>query len=275
MPRSYRSIILAAVGWLILVAAVSPNNGNQTERHQTADSIKSSLESIARSQSQVTEQAKASEYQTPCRDGEYNNKSELCAEWYSARASRDAADWAFWALVIGIVGAIGIVFALILTIDSNGIARRTARLQLRAYVGVESAGIIFFKPTGGDAANRRIEIRIKNFGQTPALIKDISLGVVKMGDPTKRPNAEPKSALSTVTLNPTHSTTVVMEFEINPTEDQKLEYSMLFIVVHGEICFTDIFGDRDPIRFNYITSGTSYTNRQLRDHRPNEGAPTE
>jgi hypothetical protein len=66
-------------------------------------------------------------YKQPCRDAAEDRQSDLCAQW-------KAVDWAKTGTLIGIVSAVGIVIALLLTVDSNMIARRSVRRELRAYI---------------------------------------------------------------------------------------------------------------------------------------------
>lgn len=94
MFRGYRGIIVATC-WLILASAPTPDRGADAENAQTAKNIEKSLESLATKQAQAVEQAKPGEYQAPCGEGEYNNQSDLCAQWYAARAAGDAAKWSF------------------------------------------------------------------------------------------------------------------------------------------------------------------------------------
>lgn len=165
MSRGYRGLVVAAFGWLILAAAPAPNNSAETEQANSAQRTERSLESIAAAQNQIAESTDTGEYQQPCGDGEYDNRSDLCAQWHAANAARDAADWAFYALAVGGAGAVGIVVALLLTIQSNSIARDTARRQLRAYLAVGSAALDERIQSGRKAA---AEFKIVNCGETPA-----------------------------------------------------------------------------------------------------------
>jgi hypothetical protein len=168
MSRGYWSIILAAFGWLILAAAQAPNNEAQTKQADPGRQAEQSLRSIAASQNRIAEASDTGEYQQPCDEAEPNNSSDLCAQWYAAHAARDAADWAGWALAVGLAGAAGIVLALLLTVDSNRIARVTAKRQLRAYVGLDAFEIEFNQGKDGKVVGGRFKIAWTNAGQTPA-----------------------------------------------------------------------------------------------------------
>lgn len=97
---------------------------------------------------------------------------------------RQMSDWAFWALVVSTVSAvttaIGTAFLLwqiILTRkavadtseateamrEANEITRRTADAQLRPYLGIEQV-----LPKSPENRTQSIEVKLKNFGSTPA-----------------------------------------------------------------------------------------------------------
>jgi hypothetical protein len=161
MPRGYRHFVFALVGWLSL-AAVAPDNRGQTKDSQAAANIQRPLESIASAQNKIATATDTGEYQKPCKDGQANDQSDLCAQWYAARAARDAATWTYWGTLVSIAGAVGIVLALYLTVDSNRIARSSARRELRAYITFSK-----FSPTVGEGETR-MQLEWINRGQTPA-----------------------------------------------------------------------------------------------------------
>lgn len=146
----------------LTVAAVAPHKHDYHEDTRSAPKVQQSLQSVAAAQYQIAAATNTGEYQKPCDDGQANNKSELCAEWYAARAARDSADWAFYAMLVSIIGAVGIVVALLLTIDSNAIARRSARRELRAYMTWVQA------PHSIDDDGLKFQIEWVNRGKTPA-----------------------------------------------------------------------------------------------------------
>jgi hypothetical protein len=168
MLGSYRGIVVAVAGWLILAAAPTPRDRTQEQANQSAAKIGHSLDSIAAAQNKIAKATNTGEYEKPCRDGQPNYDSDLCAQWYAASAARDAANWAAWSFYVGIVGALGIIIALGLTWHSNWIARDTAKRQLRAYLAVKSAGPVLVR-TNSDLV---VEIGLVNTGQTPAMHVD-------------------------------------------------------------------------------------------------------
>jgi hypothetical protein len=169
MLRGYRGIVIALAGLILLGASPSTNLKNKDETGQGPAKIEHPVDAISASSEKIAKASETGEYQKPCQDGEANNNSDLCAQWYTARAARDAADWAFWALIVGIVGAVGIVAALWLTVDSNRIARDTAKRQLRPYVHPE----IVVSAQNLDPQNHNFwwnfYVVWKNTGSTPAV----------------------------------------------------------------------------------------------------------
>ncbi len=95
-----------------------------------------------------------------CSDLSRKRGSELCAQWDSADASRDAAHYAFWSLIISTFGTILLVWTLWET-------RANARRELRAYVSARIAGTeITIAPSEG--LTFRPEAVLNNGGSTPA-----------------------------------------------------------------------------------------------------------
>lgn len=113
MPRGYRCIVVAVVGWLILAAGPAPDNGAIRDQHNAAADVDSSLNAIAAAQTKIADNADPGEYQRPCKATEHNNKSDLCAQWHAARAARDAADWAWWGIFVGAISSIGLFVTLV------------------------------------------------------------------------------------------------------------------------------------------------------------------
>ena len=174
MPRGYRGVIAAAgLACLLIVFGVGLYVGTlnypNEERHQE---YRYTDKDIADAQiSARPDMPKSKKYKAPCEKPYGKDESDLCAQWRAAKAAENSAFWAKWGFWIAIVGAVGIVAALLLTIDSNRIARDTARRQLRAYMVVDTVT--------GDIGSDGITARLRwiNCGQTPAF--DVS-GDVKL-----------------------------------------------------------------------------------------------
>jgi hypothetical protein len=120
-------------------------------------------------------QSVTNEYQAPCRDGKINARSELCAQWYAARAARDAANWSFWTLWLGVASAVisvGGLAALVITIrqgrDGNRIALEAVEGQQRPWIDFD------IKPFGSieivhDNLEITASVTFTNIGESPAI----------------------------------------------------------------------------------------------------------
>lgn len=116
MPRGYRCILVAFVGWLSLAAA-QPQQGARQPQSGTSNDIAAALENVAASLSRDNE---ASQHDQPCDQGRDNRKSDLCAQWKAADAAESTAKatWTF--------GYIGTLIGL-LTLAAAGAAAWYAR----------------------------------------------------------------------------------------------------------------------------------------------------
>ncbi len=268
MLRGYRLVIIAAFGWLILAAGPAPENTNDPKQAKSAQTIEHPLNSITSAHDQATNQSEANEYQAPCADGQYDNKSDLCAQWYAARAARDAADWALGALVVGLVGAVGIVTALWLTIDSNRIARSSARHQLRAYVGIESINLLEnWRPeppcVTGKTGGKHIRIVIKNFGATPAngvttRFKPLLQAVSELRADPDIFDLKPEMQL---TLQPGQSHTKIIDVDHRPSSPHQtlLRSEQFVMAVQGIIAYVDVWNAPQETKFFWTSSGEDYS----------------
>jgi len=185
MLRSYRLIILA-IG-LILSAAGPPANSNgQRPPEGSSSKGERSLEEIA---SSLREANKPSDLTRPCRAGDDNRDSDLCAQWKAADAARSAANaaWLF-GLLATLVGSATLVAAWAAALwakkaadhtergadeasraadaaeTSIGETKRIGEAQVRCYPTATSAEI---GHTADGAA--MIKVMVKNAGLSPAL----------------------------------------------------------------------------------------------------------
>lgn len=164
MSRSYRCIIFALVGWLIL-SGQAPNPSAKAEQPNTQQRIADALTNIAAIYNEQSERAQRSPDSNPCEPGNDQRDSDLCAQWKAADAATDAAWWAQWAVWIGGASTILVLIALGLAFQSNWIARDTAKRQLRAYL---TLGDITFQGPDHLKAPLGFQLNWQNTGQTPA-----------------------------------------------------------------------------------------------------------
>lgn len=74
--------------------------------------------------------------QRPCREGEENRSSELCAQWQSAQGARESALWAWWNLILT---GISIILLVVTLIYVHLGTRLAAKAVLAAEQAVHSA----------------------------------------------------------------------------------------------------------------------------------------
>ncbi|WP_156957020.1 hypothetical protein [Sphingomonas astaxanthinifaciens] len=158
-------------------APTSSNTDSRQKQNHGADEVTKALRQIASAQAKQSERG---EYEKPCADGEYNNRSDLCAQWYAARAARDAADWAYWAvfwgvasLVLSVLGLVALLRSLLQTERALREARRGNRISLldgrrarREYSEAKELAAATLAETkrAGDAAERSV-IEARRIGE--------------------------------------------------------------------------------------------------------------
>lgn len=171
MPRGYRCIFVAFVGWLSLTAANPPAENKQ--QAVTANQTSPAPPPYA-------PYAKLSE--NACYYSKGHDAADLCAQWRaaiaaekSARAAEAAADWSKIATILSGLALI----ALLLTVSQtqrglaharigNLISEQTARRQLRAYVSHVRFEMEFKRDDLGNALSCNVASHWTNAGQTPA-----------------------------------------------------------------------------------------------------------
>lgn len=180
MLRGYRSTV-AALG-LILAAnhAHAKSDGEQPQAHQP---VAASLERIVAGYDNATKRAESADQQEAlCSSKQYGSSADLCAQWKAADAASDSAWWAWAGGIIGLGSLLGVFAAIGLAFQSNGIARDTAKKQLRAYLDFDGVRLVTFGPGAQPTATScAIAMAIKNYGQTPAsgvsVVRDFQMKV--------------------------------------------------------------------------------------------------
>lgn len=185
MLRGYRGIFLAF--GLILSAATQPQHQNGQNPAKTTNSkIEHSLNGIISTQHEAE---KASDLDKPCKEGDDNRASDLCAQWKAANAAQNAttAAWLFGALG-SLIGAFTLAAAVAAAKfaknaadhtetgakaaqDAVSEARRIGEAQVRCYLTVSNVQISF-------ESNRidTVKCEIRNTGQSPAI--DVKWAIV-------------------------------------------------------------------------------------------------
>lgn len=163
------SFLLGVLGYALLIDGQEQQKSEQTQYGGGGDQRDTST---ANTFAPYPDLDKGSCYQARNHD-----TADLCAQWRAAFAAEQAARAATQSVWLNIVGmalsGIGLG-ALLMTIaqgrtalkrarKANRISERTARRQLRAYIGPMNAELL-----GVGAAKPNVIISIKNFGQTRA-----------------------------------------------------------------------------------------------------------
>jgi hypothetical protein len=154
MFRGYRRV-LAALAGLILIGAGEPPKTDKQPQNSTPQNEATKPPSAK--PPAISSGDKPAEKDTGCEKGNDRRNSDLCAQWKAADAALDAAKYSFWGLGIGVIGTIFLVATFWET-------RKTARAQIRAYVGVEPITLRINAATG----EASVDLKILNNGSTPA-----------------------------------------------------------------------------------------------------------
>lgn len=190
MPRGYRCVVLACVGWLTL-AASPPRHGTDSKQADSQPTVAKSLAAIADAAAKSVQPVPSSEHDRPCNAGGQDRKSELCAEWQAADQAKEASRWAARSFWVGLAGILGLLASLYYTRKAVQIAsdatsdadnalaiaernaeaatrlaelsERNGEAQIRCYLSIEKVEI---GPTALNGVS--IRVLVKNVGLSPA-----------------------------------------------------------------------------------------------------------
>jgi hypothetical protein len=138
MPRGYRCILVAFVGWL----AAYPEQAAAKPPGDSNGEIASALNNLA---SALQKPEYPSKHDEPCDPPSNKRTSDLCAQWKAADAAKSAAQAAWWVGIAGsIIGAITLA-----------IAWAAARWARKAAIHTEESAIE--SKRAADAAERGLE----------------------------------------------------------------------------------------------------------------------
>ena len=258
MAIGWRYIALAAVGWLTLAAAPAPNNSAQPEQPNADRRVGDALTNITSAYNKQAERTESAQEHQPCGPRQYQSKDDLCAQWKAADAAADAAGWAKLGIWFSGISLLAVVGAILLTIESNKIARAAANRGLRAYLGIEKVHPI------PHAEGMVGKIDVKNYGQTPAydVVVNLKAGIAPFGtfDLSTIDNEEaPEERLAV--LNPMAAN----EFAVSrdyPGFRRAITDEEMGFFVHGSIEYRDVFGSPHRIDFAYRGYGETVFTRQ-------------
>lgn len=132
MHGSYRSYILALVGWLVLAAA-APNHGDlpkqaaQPQQNQSGDQVSQAANTVATA---INNTVGSPDHDRRCNQGQDDRNSDLCAQWKAADAARESADWAQRGFWLGLAGTALLLWTLRVTARGTKAAVEAVEAQI-------------------------------------------------------------------------------------------------------------------------------------------------
>jgi hypothetical protein len=202
------------------------------------------------------ERAKESEQETRKHDA-----ADLVAQQRAATAAEESARASKWQVWLGAAGAIGLIASLIFsalgvryaakgnanTIKAINQEQANAQRQIRAYVGISTAGVYGVEADGLPI----FHIELKNFGATPAksLRLIYQIGLIN-GDVERFRIRFPKPTnLARADLGPGAITNVKqsLPYPISAEEVRLIGSGHKRFVIGIVLCFTDVFGRKHKV----------------------------
>lgn len=257
MPRGYRYVFAALVGWLVLCANNThlPKDSQQPKQHYAPGEFERGANTIAAAIAKPDEPAKEDR---GCEQGDDNRKSDLCAQWKAADAAEEAADWAARSFVATIVGTGLLIWTLWET-------RQTSRRELRAYVDVAETGF-----SDGTHIERPAHLVkgvisaaavIRNSGQTPAksIIHWSAVTICKIDEENTLVPASSVGIPSDDNSLPAGGTmTAIRVMERKPTaaERRGIKAGTHAVYIYGRVTYRDVFGVSHASNYRMLWHGS-------------------
>jgi hypothetical protein len=183
------------------------------------------------------------------------NKGESHKSIWERTWEDPTAFFTFWIAIFTLVLAastIGLWIATILTLSHS---RKTAQMQLRAYVMLSGANVRY-----SDKPNERfVAVEIKNYGQTPANDVVFIVGEHVREWPLKTilPSLDEKSMRRSIAPLPPTSITFhrVPISDLSSWEEGELRAGRAGVYIWGKITYRDIFADRWETEIRLVCEG--------------------
>lgn len=151
-----------ALFFCMLLGGVTASQALSVKMPNVQNSIRHAAETIA---SAISNAREMHEPDRGCDQGNDNRSSDLCAQWKSADAAKDAARYAFWTLLTSAIGTGLLLWTLWET-------RATSRRELRAYISLDHSsvakGVVDDENGSQKVTELILQISWKNSGNTPA-----------------------------------------------------------------------------------------------------------
>lgn len=170
MPRSYRLIVFATVGWLVLGAAPQAAEPNKNQAHSSSTARRAKT-----TEPLIVKTISGDPRDTGCDQSHEDRRSDLCAQWKAADAPESSAKAAWVLGILGsTIGACTLIAAIMAARYASDAARETkrgadaaegaSRPWLDVKLRIEGVSVDYFQQ--GYVANT--EVIIKNTGISPA-----------------------------------------------------------------------------------------------------------
>ena len=270
MHGSYRRIIIAAVGWLILTGQTGQPRHNNTATEAQAEQ---GLNNIAA----AIEHANKPEKSDPgCDPRKEDRHSDLCAQWKAADAARNS-------FVLGIFGA-AIGFATLLAAGFAAMYAKEAALhtqagaeaakealaharlisdaELRPYLFIEKMEMKDVDPDFSSL--KRVEAVLKNYGITPARNIRCKMFVYLAGNSlVPRPFHRSVAWSDTGSAAPGHYRRSLSGIVISEEDAKKIVAFESYLVVRIRYTYTDQGGQKFTESVDYYMDGISWEDRDF------------
>jgi hypothetical protein len=262
MPRGYRYILVAFVGWLNLAAA-PPQQGSGKPADAANQNVANALNNVAAALQRPDE---PKGYQEPCEDGDDERSSDLCAQWKAADAARSSANASWVSFYVGtLIGLLTLGAAAAAawyakeaanhTKSGSDEARRAAdaaeqqlrhsdiitKAQLRTYFSAEAETL---EVENGNVL--LLAVKMRNVGQTPAREVRIRRPVylVVNGKKVKGRYQVAGADRMMGTVPPNTPLEFYTKLEIKPGKLRALRAGVVWIEAEIIIDFIDAFDER-------------------------------
>jgi len=290
-------LALLLVAWAVPefrypAAAVSPpESGGQAEQAKPQQNQQTTTGSTPIGQPQVESADKTDNTNQPCKAGQDNRNSDLCAQWKAADAAKESADWArqsYWLILAGtVIGFMTFCAAIAAAIYAGQAAvhtRRSADIAEKALLDIERPHIFVEKIKALRNINEswldipegkfpffEVTYDTLNYGRTPAIITEIKAGI-RFGSLPAVPHWHPGEITGTmeVVIAPSNKRTATAFYRGNITRPMVAE--LLFsntyipgreptrIYFYGTIKYRSVHGAEDEIGFifRYLPQGNMF-----------------
>jgi len=265
MPRGYRYIVCALLGWLVLAAAAPEGTDRAREQDQTAREIANSLSGIDASLKKAGEPDVTTQ---PCGEREQKRDSDLCAQWKAADAAESSSNAAWLFGIVGsLIGAITMYAAIRAALYARDAAREAKRgsdaaekglahaqnisaMELRPYLFIERIETC-------EIYSREYQVTIwfKNFGHTPARNIEVrSLCYVTSDRSDLRAIKKTHDIVEAGVAAPGHTRRSFDAVRISADDLEAFQEGARWVILRVQYGYTDDVGTEFKERFDYYAS---------------------